>query len=142
MDVGMVRMPLIRIAHPTQEQCQKEVERIEAKMLGQSQPPIKRRDDNVEESSDDSVKYGGRPVSKNEVVPNLFKNFEHHYDPELTPRKAWKAQVINLDSMLKIEEERYRQLQKESIEKENELERDLVQVNSKLNEALERCQNL
>ena len=44
--------------------------------------------------------------------------------------------------MLKIEEEKYRQLQQESIEKENELERDLVQANSKLNEALERCRNL
>lgn len=44
--------------------------------------------------------------------------------------------------MLKIEEEKYRQLQQESIEKENELERDLVQVNSKLNEAHERCQNI
>ena len=53
-----------------------------------------------------------------------------------------KVKVIYLDAMLKIEEEKYRQLQQESIEKENELERDLVQVNSKLNEALERCRNL
>ena len=41
--------------------------------------------------------------------PLLF-NFEHYYDPELTPRKNWQNKYVNLDSLLEQEREKFSQL--------------------------------
>lgn len=72
----------------------------------------------------------------------MFKNFEHHYDPELTPRKPWKSKVINLDAIIEQEKERYRQLERKHIEEKTELESDFVKLKSKLNEEEQRVFSL
>ena len=44
----------------------------------------------------------------------MLFDFEHYYDPELTPRKNWKTKVVNLDSLLEQEKEKFNQLKQEN----------------------------
>ena len=103
----MIKLPLIRVAHPSQEECEQEF----IKITGQYSKDEKaispqKYDDEVEAES-----IPRRP----DYTPHLF-NFEHPYDPELTPRKKWKATVSNLDSIIEQEREKYRTLEIQSIE--------------------------
>ena len=95
MNVNMIKLPLIRVAHPSGEECQKEYEKIKAHQDGKAGSPAKKDDLNF---SDTNVRIEA-PGAASSYNPTLF-NFEHPYDPELTPRKAWKAKVSNIDSLL------------------------------------------
>ena len=79
----MVRLPLIRVAHPSKEECDNEVQRIQSHLY----PEKEGKKVKVQEDEEDFVRVE-RKDPPTSYTPNLF-NFEHHYDPELTPRRPW-----------------------------------------------------
>lgn len=142
MNIGQISMPLIRIAHPVQDELNQEFNRIEKGLRKDSSKTKQIKQNQQFQESDDSVKLADASIPRNEVVPNLFKNFEHTWDPELTPRKGWKARVHNLDAIIEQEKERYRQLERKHIEEKTELESDLVKMRSRLNEEAQKVMSL
>ena len=76
-----------------------------------------------------------------QYAPEIFP-FEHHYDGELTPRKGWQQQVSRLTAYLDEEREKYRQLEIQSIEQKQELDREVVQLHSQLGEARQEVKSL
>ena len=84
-----VKMPLLRVAHPSEEQCAQELDRLKSKTetistKGVRQPP-------------DTLKN-----------PLLF-DFEHNYDPQLTPRRNWQQKVVHLEAKLEQTSEKLSQ---------------------------------
>ena len=127
----MIKLPLIRVAHPSQQQCENEYNRI-AGDGGKAVSPQK---------VDDSMELAHEEPRRPEYTPHLF-NFEHPYDPELTPRKKWKATVTNLDAIIEQEREKYRQLEIKNIEDKQYYESEIVKLNSNFNEALSKANSL
>ena len=121
MNANIIKMPLIRVAHPSQQECEQELNKVERLL----QNAKSSKNDSQQELSlgpDDNdvvtLQAHGKRQAKDEIIagapriqhpPSLF-NFEHHFDKELTPRKGWQQQVNNLNSMLEYEKERYRNL--------------------------------
>jgi len=64
-------------------------------------------------------------------TPNIF-NYADHYDRELTPRKGWQQQVGRLDALLDQGREERRQLEMKGMEEKQSLERQIVELHSKL----------
>ena len=90
--VFAVKMPLLRVAHPSDEDCKKELDRLKK----QSKPAY-------EESADDLVREvstKGVPKGVSEARNPLLFDFNHNYDPELTPRRSWQQKVATLESRL------------------------------------------
>ena len=79
----MVRLPLIRVAHPSKEDCDNEVQRIQSRL----NPQVETKKAVIQEE-EDFVRVEKKNENPSTYTPNLF-NFEHHYDPELTPRRPW-----------------------------------------------------
>lgn len=97
------------------------------------------RDRSAQRNDDLSVRVGeprGATTAPTNPVynPQLF-NFEHPYDPELTPRKKWKETVTNLDAIIETEREKFRQLEIQQIEQKQNFESEIVHLNSQLGEA-------
>jgi hypothetical protein len=128
MNVNMIKLPLIRVAHPSQQQCENEYNKI-ALNLGADGKAVS------PQKHDDSVELAHDEPRRPEYTPHLF-NFEHPYDPELTPRKKWKATVTNLDAIIEQEREKCRQLEIKNIEDKQYYESEIVKLNSNVNEAL------
>lgn len=80
---------------------------------------------------------GGQP----HYTPNIF-NYGDHYDRELTPRKGWQQQVGRLDALLDQAREERRQLEMKSMEEKQSLERQIVELHSKLIEEQQRVKTL
>ena len=66
-------------------------------------------------------------------TPNIF-NYNDLYDRELTPRKGWQQQVGRLDALLDQGREERRQLEIKAMEDKQNLERETIDLHSKLNE--------
>ena len=141
MNVNMIKLPLIRVAHPSQEDCEKEYQKITGKIDGKSASPQKYDHDDEFNVRIDAHGTGPPNTRKPEYNPHLF-NFEHPYDPELTPRKKWKATVTNLDSIIEQEREKYRTLEIQQIELKQDFEAEIVKINSKLQEEVLKTQLL
>ena len=133
MNINMVKLPLIRVAHPSQEDCDREFNKIQSQLQNK---PVEKADDfsNAEDFLKDK---DNKPPSHYQHTPVLF-NFDHHYDGQLTPRKGWQQQVTNLNSLLEQEQEKYRTLQIEKMEEKQKLENELIKLDSKLKEEMER----
>lgn len=82
MNVNMIKLPLIRVAHPSQEECEKEYSKITATL--QQPQKLQTKDDGLIDIEESMVAAAKKPA----YTPHLF-NFEHPYDPELTPRRTW-----------------------------------------------------
>jgi hypothetical protein len=54
--------------------------------------------------------------------PNLF-NFDHNYDPALTPRKGWQQKVTHIEALYEQEREKLSIIKNEAINTKIELER-------------------
>ena len=130
MAINLVKMPLIRVAHPSQDECQAEFKRIKGQ-LGASIDADK-LDDDLDLRPGRLVDDDGAPPVQ--YPPSLF-NFEHHYDKELAPVTEWKKQVSNISSLLDYEKEKTRQLEKEKLELKQELESEIVKLASELRES-------
>ena len=81
----VVKMPLLRVAHPSDEDCKKELDRLKKQIK-----PI------IEENSEDLVRdisTKGVPKGTHEANNPLLFDFNHNYDPELTPRRSWQQKV-------------------------------------------------
>ena len=131
MNVNMIKLPLIRVAHPSQADCEKEYQKITGQHGGSKAVSPQKYDDELDVRLDPE---GSIPnTRKPEYNPHLF-NFEHPYDPELTPRKKWKGIVSNLDSIIEQEREKYRTLEIQQIEQKQNFEAEVVRLNSKLHE--------
>jgi len=77
-----VKMPLLRVAHPSDEDCKRELDRLKKSSMQKN-----------EESNDDLVREistKGVPKTTNEARNPLLFDFNHNYDPELTPRRSWQ----------------------------------------------------
>ena len=105
----MIKLPLIRVAHPSQEECEKEYRKVTGQLDGKAVSPQKFDDGNVE------IEQSAYQPRRPDYTPHLF-NFEHPYDPELTPRKKWKAAVASLDSIVDQEREKCRTMEIQALE--------------------------
>jgi hypothetical protein len=82
-----VKMPLLRVAHPSDDDCKRELERLKKQ---NAKPEVDSSDDLTRNISTKGVpKQNSDKVDRN---PLIF-DFDHNYDPELTPRRAWKQKV-------------------------------------------------
>ena len=54
--------------------------------------------------------------------PNLF-NFDHCYDPALTPRKGWQQKVTHIEALYEQEREQLRITKNDAVNTKIELER-------------------
>ena len=134
MYTNTIKLPLIRVAHPSQEECEKilrdETDKI--KMRNQIEESLDKEmkvldkkfaDEGVnfneglgsaQEHLANQQKYAVKPPSHKDYTPQIFA-FDHHYDSQLTPRKGWQQQVTNLNSLLDHEKEKLNALKMESI---------------------------
>lgn len=112
MAINLVKMPLIRVAHPSQEECQNEFKRIKDELGVNADKKDKYDEDDLDLKPRRLNDDGAPPV---QYPPSLF-NFEHYYDKELAPVSEWKKQISNLSSLLDYEKEKTRQLEQEKLE--------------------------
>ena len=94
MNANIIKMPLIRVAHPSQQECEQELNKVERLL----QNAKSSKNDSQQELSlgpDDNdvvtLQAHGKRQAKDEIIagapriqhpPSLF-NFEHHFDKEL-----------------------------------------------------------
>jgi hypothetical protein len=116
-----VKLPLLRVANPASEECQKEFHRFQESM--QEAEKQKREDMrqveqenqnyNVfqKESAARDLKSGQAKTMEQEGYQPALFNFNHVTDPEMTPRKNWQAKIVHLDSLLEFEKEKAHSLE-------------------------------
>ena len=144
-----VRLPLLRVAHPTDDDKNREVENVRKELE-------KSRSKNLIESQDSddldrNISMKGVPAAKPSSSgqtpfqqnhnPLLF-NFEHYYDPALTPRKGWIQKVSHLEALFEQEKEKLILSRTEAAQIKVELERQLLVLSSKLKESDSKVYNL
>lgn len=135
MNINLVKLPLIRVAHPSQMECEQEYEKIRSQIDPRDTRTKTRGDNRFDLEDSENLGPNIKAAStSNQYTPNLF-NFDHPYDPDLTPRKKWKERVTNLDSIIAQEQEKYRQLEIKQIEEKQKFESELVNLNSQLKES-------
>ena len=88
--VFAVKMPLLRVAHPSDEDCKRKLDRLKR------QPAYEANADDFERE----VSTKGVPKGVSEAKNPLLFDFNHNYDPELTPRRSWQQKVATLESRL------------------------------------------
>jgi hypothetical protein len=65
----------------------------------------------------------GKPATNLDAHnPNLF-NFDHCYDPALTPRKGWQQKVTHIEALYEQEREQLRITKNDAVNTKIELER-------------------
>lgn len=74
-------------------------------------------------------------------TPNLF-NFDHHYDPELTPRKGWQQRVTNIESLYEQEKQFKSDLEQDWQKDKQNLTSQLATVKEKLSGAENKANGL
>lgn len=87
----------MRVAHPTDEDKNREIEKVRHDLA-----KTKTSQNLVASADSDGFKpstKGVPPAAKADTYnPGLF-NFEHAYDPQLTPRKGWQQKVTHLETL-------------------------------------------
>jgi hypothetical protein len=96
-----IKLPLLRVAHPTDADRNREIEKVKNELAKT------RQSQNLVESGDSDA-FVGKPSTKGVTGkpapsldthnPSLF-NFDHCYDPALTPRKGWQQKVTHLEAL-------------------------------------------
>lgn len=72
-----VKLPLLRVAHSSEEDCKREIERLKQSIQANDPP-----------SGSNQISTKGVRAQHNERNPLIF-DFDHNYDPQLTPRRGW-----------------------------------------------------
>ena len=135
-----VKLPLLRVAHPSGEDNKLELDKVRTTLGEKSKKNLLNESLDAEDSLQRDASTKGVPGKKTGTAhqqahnPLLF-NFEHYYDPELTPRKNWQTKVVNLDSLLEQEKEKFTQLKQENAETKADLEKQILALSSKLKES-------
>ena len=111
----MVKMPLIRIAHPSDVDCQKEYKR-QMELLKKTQP-----DEVFGNQSKSNDLSSAAKIDEGVILTNGPQK-DALYDPTLTPRARWEKQVCNLTSLLEQEKEKYRGFEISKMEEVQQLQ--------------------
>ena len=118
-----VKLPLLRVAHPSGEQCEAEVQKLRNNLTA---PALGRNVLDSQDSLGRDISTKGVPAktATRENNPLLF-NFDHYSanDKELTPRSNWQKKVYHLDALLDQEREKCKHLETTSRDKITELEK-------------------
>ena len=109
-------MPLLRVAHPSEEDCRKELDRLKSNLT-------------TEDLTRDISTKGSR--QKPSVNPLLF-DFEHNYDPQLTPRRKWEQKVIVLKTKLDESESELTKYKTTHYKERNDLEKQMIILDQKV----------
>lgn len=100
-----MKLPLLRVAHPTDEDRDREVEKVRSQLARQSQNLIQSAESDVLNAKPSTKGVPGKSApSLDAHNPNLF-NFDHCYDPTLTPRKGWQQKVTHIEALYEQERE-------------------------------------
>jgi hypothetical protein len=127
----------LRVAHPTDEDKNREITKVKNDLAKSRQSQV------LGESAESDV-FIGKPSTKgvpgktaqnvDSHNPGLF-NFDHCYDPALTPRKGWQQKVTHLETLYEQEREKVSLGKTDSINMKIELERQLLLLSTKLKES-------
>ena len=122
--VFAVKMPLLRVAHPSDEDSKRELERLKQKS----------KQARVDSSDDFARDISTKGVPKNAAVENnpLLFDFNHNYDPELTPRRSWLQKVQQLEARLDQLNQKHASEIKIRDQQKLELEKSILILSNKL----------
>ena len=123
-----VKLPLLRVAHPSDADKTREIEKVRTEIA---------KTNLIQSAESDGFKPSTKGVptqAKAEHNPSLF-NFDHCYDPALTPRKGWQQKVTHLEALYEQEREKVQISKTEAQNTKTELERQLLVLSTKLKES-------